>query len=627
MVKLSTTSRLSLGLVLLTISVVMSAYLLNLIPDSKKMNIAERKVISETFAVLCSKAAEKNDADIINQSIMTFVDRTDWVLSAAMRKSDGTLTAASKNHGEYWKGAEAQKSTETHIRVPIYQGNHIWGYIEVACKPIESRYKKLELFAFIFCSCFLFFRFFLKRVLQHMDPTSVVPPRVRTALDTLVEGVVLLDNDGRVVLANDTFSKKINKTGADITGQKIEDLNWGNPEGDIKDMDYPWITTLKGQDPKIGIPLILPDDEGHNRTFMINTSPIIDSTGKVRGVMVTFDDVTQVEEKNEQLKQMVQKLERYSERIKQQNQKLEFLATRDPLTGCRNRRSFFEIFDKEFNSAKRYGYKISCVMFDIDHFKSINDNHGHAAGDDVLRGFSSIIGGLVRTMDTMGRYGGEEFCIILPHIDIHNAAIAAERFRAAVEANNFSGITVTASFGISSIDFGAKDPSEMIDQADQALYAAKKGGRNRVVTWIDLYPDQLQIVHEIPPDTALNEENPSAGFYLTGQKDLSESIITEMITPPESSKSMPPPTNDLSDSENQNVDRMDALRLVHDSLAEHSRKSKSLGLHTQLDNDENAVVQLNTSGAWGDDETPKDTDMPKNMHPVSQVAKILKKNS
>jgi GGDEF domain-containing protein len=113
---------------------------------------------------------------------------------------------------------------------------------------------------------------------------------------------------------------------------------------------------------------------------MVNGAPIYDGSGNPRGALATFDDVTALEEKNEQLQAMVEKLEHSQAEISRQNKQLAFLATRDPLTGCFNRRSLFEQLETTFRKAQQGGGNLACIMCDIDHFKAVNDNHGHATG-------------------------------------------------------------------------------------------------------------------------------------------------------------------------------------------------------------------------------------------------------
>jgi diguanylate cyclase (GGDEF)-like protein/putative nucleotidyltransferase with HDIG domain len=229
-------------------------------------------------------------------------------------------------------------------------------------------------------------------------------------------------------------------------------------------------------------PLVLQTGENRIRTFMVNGAPIMDG-GKMRGALATFDDVTQLEEQNDKLQEMLKELEQSRDEIRTQNRKLRILATQDPLTSCLNRRSFFQKFEVEFNRAQRYGHGLCCVMIDIDHFKTINDRYGHLTGDRVLQGLADVLRSALRESDFICRYGGEEFCILLSHTEAENAVKTAERFRVAIESKSLAGIKVTISLGVSSLEFGAGNSQELVGQADTALYAAKNNGRNRVLCW------------------------------------------------------------------------------------------------------------------------------------------------
>ena len=205
--------------------------------------------------------------------------------------------------------------------------------------------------------------------------------------------------------------------------------------------------------------------------------------GPPRGVLLTFDDVTEIETTNAQLRETLDMLGRSRDEIERQNKELQALATTDPLTGCRNRRSFHAEFQSRWGAAKRYGTSLACVMVDVDYFKKINDRYGHSTGDQVLQHVAGILRSLARESDMVCRYGGEEFCLLLPEADIIAAAQAAERFRGMIESKACGGVSVTASVGVSSLDLGADSPQALLDQADKCLYAAKRGGRNRVVRW------------------------------------------------------------------------------------------------------------------------------------------------
>ncbi|MBI2395285.1 MAG: GGDEF domain-containing protein [Deltaproteobacteria bacterium] len=179
---------------------------------------------------------------------------------------------------------------------------------------------------------------------------------------------------------------------------------------------------------------------------------------------------------------------------------IERLAMTDPLTGAYNRRTLFELGGKEVARARRTGSSVSVVILDIDHFKRINDTHGHQTGDAVLEGFVAIVRGCLRRTDLLARYGGEEFCVVLPGESKDGARVLAERIRAAVEAGAIGvegrTVRVTSSAGIASLadvadlaDASGGDGraapdsglSAIVGRADEALYEAKRSGRNRVV--------------------------------------------------------------------------------------------------------------------------------------------------
>lgn len=164
--------------------------------------------------------------------------------------------------------------------------------------------------------------------------------------------------------------------------------------------------------------------------------------------------------------------------------KLLDINLKDGLTGIFNRRYMEIKLKEEFSRAKRYGAHFSMIMFDIDHFKKINDVYGHQCGDFILQSISSRISSIMRNVDYLYRYGGEEFCCMLPETDIREAVLAAERFRKSVMdmESNFDGtiIKITISLGVSTVNDEIHSPERLLKMADDALYKAKKEGRNRV---------------------------------------------------------------------------------------------------------------------------------------------------
>lgn len=170
------------------------------------------------------------------------------------------------------------------------------------------------------------------------------------------------------------------------------------------------------------------------------------------------------------------------------NRILSEVSARDSLTGLYNRWYVMEKIECEMNRSLRHGSPVTVLMMDIDHFKLVNDTWGHAVGDQVLKAIGQVLRDSCRVYDVPGRYGGEEFCVVLPETPMGNSPAVAERIRTRVESSAVAiddlSIHVTASIGIAGIEAGAADAVQtanaLIDRADRALYVAKHRGRNRV---------------------------------------------------------------------------------------------------------------------------------------------------
>jgi diguanylate cyclase (GGDEF)-like protein len=195
----------------------------------------------------------------------------------------------------------------------------------------------------------------------------------------------------------------------------------------------------------------------------------------------------QLTQTNADLVRTVADLEVAQAEILRQNDALERLASRDPLTGCFNRRAFYMQFETAFAESRKHDTELCCLMVDIDNFKRINDEFGHAVGDQAIQAVAGCLSAELRLTDTVGRYGGEEFCLMFPRTTLAEAPDLAERLRIQIETEAgdrvraASRLVITVSCGISSTVLGARSPLELIDQADKALYAAKEGGRNCVM--------------------------------------------------------------------------------------------------------------------------------------------------
>jgi diguanylate cyclase (GGDEF)-like protein len=201
--------------------------------------------------------------------------------------------------------------------------------------------------------------------------------------------------------------------------------------------------------------------------------PVYDHDGAIQGACIAIHDMTELAEAMGLL-----------ERTTDNALNLEELNQRDSLTGLYNRKFFDEQISQEITTARRHNWPLALAMLDIDHFKVVNDTKGHTSGDIVLRILAEKLQSMLRTSDTLCRYGGEEFILILPHISMENSKALLDRLRSAIEmleitVGDNSHVTVTISIGIAILQEGLT-PGQLVCLADNALYESKHAGRNRV---------------------------------------------------------------------------------------------------------------------------------------------------
>jgi diguanylate cyclase (GGDEF)-like protein/PAS domain S-box-containing protein/putative nucleotidyltransferase with HDIG domain len=506
--RISITGRICFSLACLLVSALLVADSLGLAPDKDKAVLDGRRKFCESVAINCSLLAADGDIRKIQASLEAVVARNSDIITAGLRRADNELIAQVGDHAAQWQNNESQISTATHIFVPITAKNQRWGVIEFRFADVAGTgwiaflsQPKIRFAVFVGAFSMLIYFFFLKRALAALDPSKVVPQRVRAALDTLASGLLVLDNQDRIVLANKAFARTVGVEPENLQGRRAVDLPWIRDQEDALDQ-LPWKIT-DGESSRTSVPLSMRLSEENSKSFIVNAAPIVNDKGQHQGILASFDDVTALEEQRADLETMLDELRSSRKRIEKQNRELQILATRDPLTGCLNRRAFFERFEREWNNARRYDLQLSCIMVDVDHFKSVNDDHGHAFGDMVLKKVATTLDATARDTDVICRYGGEEFCVLLPNIELPSAVAAAERFRVAIEEMQFKKRTVTASLGVSAVSLGAKDVQHMIEQADKCLYVAKRNGRNQVAVWDDsmqqLEFDESAISKTAPP--------------------------------------------------------------------------------------------------------------------------------
>ncbi len=540
--------RISFGLAMLTVAMLLITDAIGLVPDTRNTELESRKFIAETLAVQLSMEIADQRLQDVDETLRSVVERNDIVTSAAVRKASGNLLNAFGDHDRHWTLEEGARSTPTQVYVPLYTEDSLWGRVELSFTALTSNRSLLSLdnsfttvILFVALAGFIAYLLFLKRTLRELDPDSVIPERVRAALDTLAEGLLIVDQDDYIVFSNSAFARKIGLTPKDLVGKQSSKLYW---ETVSDGGELPWTRVLEGEELPKGVTVKLKTALKATYTFTVNASPIAAGAGKVRGVLVTFDDITEIEAKNQELRRALGKLEQSQLEVTRQNQKLQVLATRDPLTDILNRRAFFQGFDTLFAEACEEGGELSCIMTDIDHFKSVNDRFGHAVGDKVIKLLAKILTDHTRSFDLVGRIGGEEFCIVLPGVDAKVAARIAERVRLTVQQGQGTKFTtalrITSSFGVASLSDDTAGPKELLDRADAALYAAKEAGRNRVVSWsvslADANPKDssqapaveqiLESAEQLPGEATPDDRDRSGGIEEDGAKGQSERLLS-----------------------------------------------------------------------------------------------------
>lgn len=284
--------------------------------------------------------------------------------------------------------------------------------------------------------------------------------RFRTILD-FQESLVVLTNGESIIEANRRFLDFFGFTDLDDFYMRHRCVSefFVAAEGCIDTNDDCWLNeTLSNNNDGGKIKAKMRSKNGEDRIFVVNAKRF---PGEERFFVVSFTDITEIEK---------------------EAKTLERLATTDSLTGAYNRMKFDELFTAQIEVSKRYPLPMSLIMFDIDHFKSVNDTFGHKCGDRVLIELSRQVSKHIRSIDIFSRWGGEEFMVLAPNTSIVGAINMAENLRVVIEQLSIEDLpSITCSFGVVEYHDG-DDTHTMFARVDKALYKAKENGRNRVET-------------------------------------------------------------------------------------------------------------------------------------------------
>ncbi len=317
--------------------------------------------------------------------------------------------------------------------------------------------------------------------------------RLSIMLEVMSEGVVLQDAKGQIIVSNPAAEQILGLTADQMMGRTSTDPRWSSIREDGSDFpgeQHPTMRTLATGEHLSNQMMGVHKPDGTLTWISINSVPLHDGVhSQPYAVVASFSDVTELKVARDELSKKLDalhivqvELEMRQRELLETNNQLRLMADTDVLTGLKNRRSLYERLTAEAALADRNNSTFSVAILDIDHFKAINDTHGHAAGDEVLKRVAEALRSCARLSDYVARYGGEEFAIIMPHTNREQAEQFIARVLNEIRRIHWHGKQVTSSAGVAVYGPGTVSLDQLIDEADKALYRAKEAGRNQSMT-------------------------------------------------------------------------------------------------------------------------------------------------
>jgi PAS domain S-box-containing protein len=315
--KLNVKHRVVTGLVGLTVSLAMLAFMLGIVPDRQSAVRDGRAALAEAIAVHSTMAVMSNNLHNLENDYKLLTERNADLLSVALRRQDGQILATTEGHADHWQDMSGEYSTDTQVQVPIWAEESKWGKVELRFKVLNEagiigvlQNPMVRTLAFIGILCFVAFSFYLGKVLRQLDPSKAIPGRVRSALDTLAGGLMVLDHKEQIVLANKSFAALLGKTPDDLLGYRAGDLPWMDRSGSkVQEPDRPWVQALHRGEAQTNCILRLAHPDHGWLTFSVNCSPVLGGGATYAGVLVSLDDITELEKKEIELRRSKEEAE------------------------------------------------------------------------------------------------------------------------------------------------------------------------------------------------------------------------------------------------------------------------------------------------------------------------------
>ena len=307
----SAKSRIAFGQVCLLGSILLLAIVLGIVPDRRQAVLDGRANLCEAIAINSSILVSRNDLQRLEAILHAVVKRNDDLRSAGIRRADGTMVVEVADHLARWQPLSHERSVEEQLQVAIRAGEggrEKWGSVEFCFEPLRTpgvwgwlSNPLVRLMAFVGALSLILNYHYLGKMLAQLDPSKAIPARVRSALDRLAEGLLVIDRRGRVVLANEALANNLGTTAEKLVGRDAGALGWTGGDGAAIDGPSPWQTAMTLGSPQLGVTMGLQTAPGVRRTFMVNATPVMDHQGKCRGAFTSFDDVTQLQETKAEL--------------------------------------------------------------------------------------------------------------------------------------------------------------------------------------------------------------------------------------------------------------------------------------------------------------------------------------
>jgi PAS domain S-box-containing protein len=307
---LSTRVYLATGLAFLVASILLAAAFFGLLPDRGTALREGRTALAELAAVTSAAVVDPERVPRVQATLAFMLERNKDLVSVAVRRKDGAIVVSAGDHFAHWQPLADDRSTDTQIQVPISANRERWGQLELKFGPtgVPSIFGMempwLYLAAYMLFGSLVAFYFYLGRVLRHLDPSQAVPGRVRAALDTLAEGLVVIDRKQSIVLANQAFASLLGATSEALLGKQLAGFGWIAPDGSPFQKDqFPWVIAMRSGALQRDCLVYLPDADGKLHMFHANCSPVTGGDGKTGGVLISLNDVTQLEEQKVELRE------------------------------------------------------------------------------------------------------------------------------------------------------------------------------------------------------------------------------------------------------------------------------------------------------------------------------------